>query len=418
MAITVDWGTRIISVPQSFLTLVGGSVYNLDTEAFKIAINDIEDSEQGIMHPKIINHSTKVTLGGIEYARIIEIINGYTITFENGSYVVNLVGSNNNILDVTNLNSVQVRSNNSAGLINLNELQSIIYQNSVWVDQTNSTGNAVAGQVYPAGSPLAPCTTFSDAVAIAVARGYDTIHVLGSATLDTGDDVSGYKLIGQNAARTGITINEGADTLGCEIIEAFVTGNLDGQTILRNCVIQDLNYINGFIYRCMLNPGTITLGGTSTAHFLDCYSGVPGTGTPTIDMNGATNDQDTPLALRNYNGGIKLIEKSGSGAVSIDLASGQVKIDPSCTNGQIVVRGDGKVVDAVTGENMTSGIYNTNLQLINEVQYGVQVQEVWQRLGLDKNAPVVNRPDGSFDTTDIDVNATIDGNGNITHQRQ
>jgi hypothetical protein len=58
-----------------------------------------------------------VVLGGVTYSRFIEFINGYTITFEDDQYAVNLVGSNNNISDVTNVNQVSVRSQNSAGLI-------------------------------------------------------------------------------------------------------------------------------------------------------------------------------------------------------------------------------------------------------------------------------------------------------------
>jgi hypothetical protein len=413
MAITVDWGTRVITVPQSFLDPLGGSVYQLNTENFKIAINDIEDSELGVVNPQIINHSTKVSLGGIEYARVLEIINGYTVTFEDGSYVVNLIGSNNNILDVTNLNQVQVRSNNSAGLINLSELQNLVFQNQVWVDQSSPN----SGTVYPVGTPIKPVNNFADARTIALARGFDTIHITGTVVMDTGDDVSGFIIIGSNATTTQVTINDGAETSGCDIREAFVTGNLDGNTILRNCVIQDLNYVNGFVFKCMLNPGTIRLGGVTTAHFLDCYSGIPGTGTPTIDMNGIGNDQDTPLAMRNYNGGITLIDKTGIGAVSIDLASGQVRIENTCTNGTIVVRGDGKVVDADTEDNMQSGTYNGALSVINEVQYGAQVQEVYQRLGLDKNNPLTNNDDGSLSTGNVIIDAAPSGTSIIQTRR-
>jgi hypothetical protein len=392
MAITVDWGTRIITVPQSFLTFVGGVSYNLDTEAFKVAINDIEDSPAGIVHPPIINHKTSSLLGGIEYARIIEIINGYTVTFEDGSYRVNLIGSNNNILDVANLNSVQIAPNNSAGLINLTELQFGTFQNSVHVDQSGP----YSGTLYPKGTPLEPVNNFTDAVTIAAARGFDTIDIIGNAVLDTGDNIAGYKLVGQNAARTQITVNAGAETLGCEILEAYVTGNLDGGTILRNCVVGNLNYVNGFVFNSMLNPGTISLGGTSTAHFLNCYSGVPGLGTPTIDMNGA-GSEDTPLALRGYNGGIRLIQKTGTGAVSIDLASGQVVLDSSCVAGQVVVRGDGKVVDE-NGNHLMSGTYNGGLTLINEANYGLHVHDIWQDMGLDIDHPVSYTDNGTTTT--------------------
>lgn len=394
MAITVDWNTKIVTVPQSFLTFLGGSVYQLDTEAFKVAINEIESSEDGIVQDQIINHSTAVSLGGIQYARVIEIINGYTITFEDGSYVVNLIGSNNNILDVTNLNSVQVRSNNSAGLINLLELQFGIYQGAVWVDQAGGA----AGTAYPKGTPLDPVNNVPDAVTIAQGRGFSVIRVLGDLTLDTGDNVEGYIMIGENASQTMITVNPGSDTLGCEIREAYVQGTLDGGTILRNCVIDNLNYINGFVFQCMINPGTITLGGVSTAHFLNCYSGIPGTGTPIIDMNGVSDLEDTPLAMRNYNGGIELRNKTGPGAVSLDINSGQVKIHPTCVAGQVVVRGTAHVTDSITGEDLHSSTINGGLQLVNQAVDGEHIHDMWMNQGLDPNNPVTISDDGTTTT--------------------
>jgi hypothetical protein len=70
--------------------------------------------------------------------------------------------------------------------------------------------------------------------------------------------------------------------------------------------------------------------------------------------------------MRNYNGGVLLTNKTGPEAVSIDLQSGQVKIDlTTVTNGQIVARGDGKVIDVDTGNTLPSGTYGS-LTLINE----------------------------------------------------
>ena len=73
--------------------------------------------EDGMPFPKTHNHNTELTLGGITYARAVEILDPYTITFENGEYGVSLVGANSNIVDRVNVNSVSVRPNNSAGLI-------------------------------------------------------------------------------------------------------------------------------------------------------------------------------------------------------------------------------------------------------------------------------------------------------------
>lgn len=115
--ISIDWATKIISIPQSYLTSLGGDIYELDTDQFRLDLKDLEDDETGIPFLDTHRHNTEVVLAGVTYSRVIEIINGYTITFEDGMYAVNLVGSNNNIANVTNVNQVSVRSNNSAGLI-------------------------------------------------------------------------------------------------------------------------------------------------------------------------------------------------------------------------------------------------------------------------------------------------------------
>lgn len=121
MAITIDYSTFVISVPQADLTLISGTLYELDTEAFRQAVNDIQDSEEGIPFPTAINHNSEVTIVGTTYARFIELINGYSVEFENGTYSVRLANSNNNLFDVENgilvQNTVQVIGQNSGGLV-------------------------------------------------------------------------------------------------------------------------------------------------------------------------------------------------------------------------------------------------------------------------------------------------------------
>jgi hypothetical protein len=116
MAISIDWSTKVITIPQADLTLVAGSVYSLDVESFREDLLALEASEAGMTYPKTHAHNTTVTLGGVTLARTVEIINGYTVTFEAGSYAVNLLNANNNIADVATVNGVSIRSRNSAGL--------------------------------------------------------------------------------------------------------------------------------------------------------------------------------------------------------------------------------------------------------------------------------------------------------------
>jgi len=92
-------------------------IRELDLDTFRLALRNLEDSEEGVPFLHTHNHNTAVTVGGVTLARVIEITNGYTMTFEDGQYAVNLVGANSNVPDVTNVNQVSVRSANSAGLI-------------------------------------------------------------------------------------------------------------------------------------------------------------------------------------------------------------------------------------------------------------------------------------------------------------
>ncbi len=120
MTISINWSTKVISVPQADLTLVSGTLYELDVDAFRLALKNIEDGEEGMAFPDTHRHNTAVTLSGVTYARTFEVINGYTITFEDTGtpYTVRMTGANHNIADVTNYTSeVSLIVGNSAGLI-------------------------------------------------------------------------------------------------------------------------------------------------------------------------------------------------------------------------------------------------------------------------------------------------------------
>ena len=117
--ISVNWATNVITIPRADLVHVGGALYELDVNAFREELKDLEDSEVGITFPDTHRHNTEVTLSGVTYARTFEMINGYTITFEDVGtpYTVRCVGANHNIADVKNVNQVSLIIGNSAGLI-------------------------------------------------------------------------------------------------------------------------------------------------------------------------------------------------------------------------------------------------------------------------------------------------------------
>jgi hypothetical protein len=119
MAISVDEVTKLISILQSDLTFVSATEYILDTEWLRDQLKIWESSTEGGWRERTHLRNPPFTTGSITVAQGIEIINGYTIEFEDtGSpYRVFLEGSNNNILDVAVLNgNVSIASQNSAGL--------------------------------------------------------------------------------------------------------------------------------------------------------------------------------------------------------------------------------------------------------------------------------------------------------------
>ena len=115
MAYSVNWATKVVTIPQSDLTLVSPGVYELDVLTFWAEIHDIQDDE-GMPYLDIMRSNAPVTLSGLTLARTVEVINGYTIEFEDGQYQVNLTGANNNLLDTRVQNQVSLNANNSAGL--------------------------------------------------------------------------------------------------------------------------------------------------------------------------------------------------------------------------------------------------------------------------------------------------------------
>ena len=119
MAISIDWASKVISIPQNYLTNISGTLYELDVDQFRLDLKELEDDPDGMAFPQTHNHNTTVTLSGVTYARTFEIINGYTVTFEDtgAPYRVRFTGANHNIADVTNYDRVSLIVGNSAGLV-------------------------------------------------------------------------------------------------------------------------------------------------------------------------------------------------------------------------------------------------------------------------------------------------------------
>lgn len=116
MSYSVNWLTKVISIPDTDLIPVSAGRYRLDMDAFRIEVRRIEWSE-GLFAEQILEHvNRKLNFAGADYAGFDEIINGYTIQFTGSLSRVDLAGSNNNLIDVLVPTGVSVVPSNSSGL--------------------------------------------------------------------------------------------------------------------------------------------------------------------------------------------------------------------------------------------------------------------------------------------------------------
>ena len=121
MAYSIAWSSKVITIPKADTVLVSSSpdVRSLDVTTLWQTLIDIQDGEEGIPYLDIVKNTPPLTVAGVTLARVVEIINGYTITFENLQYAVNIIGGNSNLADKVNKNQVSVNTGNSAGFVSV-----------------------------------------------------------------------------------------------------------------------------------------------------------------------------------------------------------------------------------------------------------------------------------------------------------
>lgn len=338
MAITIDWGTRVIFIPRNDLTLIQltpTEIRELNLNEFRMTLKDLEDSEDGMCFPDTHRHNTEVSIAGLVIARVIEIINGFTITFEDGQYAVNLVGANSNVGDVVNVNQVSIRSQNSAGLISNMTIEYASYQECVTIDITSPW----AGTLHPVGTGQKPVNNIADAKLIAAARGFQAFRLLSS--MDGTTDFSDFIVSG---IPRSVVLNMLPHTCqsGCRFRTLTLTGQMCGQVCtFDECDLHNLSKVQGTIYNSTI-AGVITLTGSNT-NIIDCASG------RTIEYGRTVIDMDSDpknLQVRRFSGGLILKNFTfPDNRVVLDFDPGALEIDPSCTDGTIVVHGETTILD-------------------------------------------------------------------------
>jgi len=362
MPLSVDFVNKIIYPDRAEMVQVQTTpiaIYQMDLDKLHLDLRDREDDEDGMWGLKTHDYKGPTTLSGVTYARLIEIVNDYTVTFlPDAAWVVQIVGGNSNVGDRVNPNNVSVQVANSAGLQDAESLQASSFLGSVSLDVTSP----YSGTVFPIGTRQSPVNNLADARSIAIERGLRNISILSNMTLGAGDFSDGYTFVGESPIITAVTIDTAADVTNCRFQNMFVNGVLDNNNEFRECVVGDLEFFNGGILQCAF-VGTVILGGGVQAQIYDSWSGNAAHGFndyPEFDLGGSGQD----LVLRNYTGGIRLINSTGPNDVSMDITSGRVFIDSTVTDGDIEIRGNARIQDESTG---TTVVRNETLNQAQEL---------------------------------------------------
>lgn len=382
MAISITWGTKVINIPKTYLTLVSGTFYTMDTDALRKDLKDLEDDEQGMAHPDTHRHNVPVTIAGVTYARTIEIINGYTITFEDGQYTVQLNGSNNNFWDVgggiLNQNQVQVIPTNSAGLISITSGSGVTEQDKldiadrVWdetlpshvtVDSaatamkastyrvgsvTLDTVNGSPGTGWPLGTHHSPVDNLTDALTIMSYGKVDELILCSDLVVGAGHDIS--NIVIRTIGRMGIdvTLTSGCVAQGTTFRNVNLSGTLTEGNILliEDCSIGSLYNFSGVMNNVAFLDN-VELSIYSWANIIQGTAGGNPTNEVELLLNGAS------INVSQWTGNLKLMDKEAANRSVINCTSGNIIIDSTCIAGTIQLLGVGQIEADNSGAGCT-----------------------------------------------------------------
>ncbi len=338
MAVYIDWGNKIIHVPKSDTVLVQSTpteIRQLDVDVFRLLLKDLEDSSEGIAFPTTHSHTAPISVGGVSLARVIEFINGYSITFENGQYAINLIGANTNLGDVVNVNQVSIRSSNSAGLVNLEEIKIQSFQDArVWIN----TNSGLAGTAFSRGTPANPVDNPTDAREISNANKLERFHLTGTISLPNGEDFTGSDWEGHSIISSKIILNN-VTVSNSYFNNLEITGQCDGYVDIENSKVQNITNFAGILQDCSIDNIYLDSTNTELINITNCRS-------HSIDKSVLDiNSSNCPIMIKDYFGGLDIRNLNQGNNINIDMSSGVVHIKNTCTSGTIIIRGVCDLID-------------------------------------------------------------------------
>lgn len=228
---------------------------------------------------------------------------------------------------------------------------------AVHIDDVDGAAGSVEGTNGTQGNPV---DNLADAVLLTAGLGIKDYELHGSTDIILTSAHANWHFTGHNGSSVD---PDGQNINGAHFDCLTLTGDLGGDDIsARFCKLQSLTNATGSYDFCQLiDNATLVAGDT---HFFQCASGVAGTGTPYIDLDGDDANARN-LHLRGYLGGVELRTHTSTDTTSFDCPAGQIIVAASSTGGTVAMRGNINITDNASGAVTFSQNAAVNISKIN-----------------------------------------------------
>lgn len=277
--------------------------------------------------------------------------------------------------------------------------QSVGYANgAIWVDTNGSNVNT---EVYVDGVADNPVSTWAAALTLSTALGIKKFQIINGSSITLSGNSDNYTLLGANW--TLVLNNQSIANAVFEGAEVTDVSTGSGFEFVK-CKLGDgggVTFEAGFILGCAIS-GDITFSGAGIYYFDQCFSGVAGPGTPSLDFGVAVGT--TNVNFRHYSGGLGIENMGQAGTDTMSLEGhGQYVLGASCAGGSLSIRGHFKKTDN-SGNVTISDDANFKSSVIH---YGVAQGSGTgnNQIQLASNASVI---DGAYDPAAVFI---VEGTG-------
>lgn len=260
-------------------------------------------------------------------------------------------------------------------LMQVDEIRRASYDGAVNVDIENVTGNAMSGSTYPAGTEEFPVDNLDDALVISAETGLARFNVIGNATFPIDFTCSNCELSGGGTTRSTFAFEDCALN-DCSVLHARLEGSAAGISLLDDVLLSDFDFSDAvpvgaddtvLIQNSRLRGETqIPANFAGALVMADCKAG-----RSSLAAEFCLACTTATIVARGFIGDLTFCDSASAGnRIELDVLSGTVHVQASCTAGTFELRGlyhldnqsaidissAGAVVDQINAQTFVGGM--------------------------------------------------------------